>query len=211
MTISVKRGPVIVGAVGAVVSLALIGALVIPKAGQIKDKQDQLDQAKQQQTSLMVQLERYQAEKADAPKNRHRMQILRAAVPDVSDLSGMIRLVNAAAAEADVDFISVAPGNPTSEPGAKVSTIPTQITVDGRYFAIDEFLRQLETLPRISKVTTVGINAGPKGLPQLEINLTAEFYTTDASAGPGSQPGHTAPVPVSAPNPTASPVPAAGA
>ena len=29
------------------------------------------------------------------------------------------------------------------------------------------------------------------GLPQLQMDLTAEFYTTDASSGPGSSPGHT--------------------
>ena len=44
-----------------------------------------------------------------------------------------------------------------------VSLIPIQITVDGSYFAIDEYLYKLETLPRLSNVLTVGLQVGPGG------------------------------------------------
>jgi Tfp pilus assembly protein PilO len=191
-----QRGPLAVGLVGAGLILILILALIMPKAGQIKTRQKQLDQAKQQQASLAVQLEQLRAVEKDAPKNRRRLAQLQAAVPEEADLRGMIDLVNEAAAQSDVDFMSVSPGQPTTTAGAKTSTVPTQITVLGRYFAIDEFLRQLEELPRISKVVTVALTQGPKGLPQLQMNLTAEFYTTDVSAGPGSSPGHTDALPV---------------
>lgn len=191
-----QRGPLAVGLVGAGLILALLLGLIMPKAGQIKTRQRQLDQAKQQQASLTVQLEQLRAVAEKAPENRRRLRVLQTAVPEVADLPGMIELVNEAAADADVDFMSVAPGQPTSSAGAKVSMVPTQITVLGRYFAIDEFLRRLENLPRISKVMTVALTQGPRGLPQLAVNLTAEFYTTDVSAGPGSTPGHTKPLPV---------------
>jgi Tfp pilus assembly protein PilO len=193
------RGPLAVGLAGAALILALLLGLIMPKAGQIKTRQHQLDQAKQQQASLAVQLEQLRAVAEQAPENQRRLTVLRSAVPEVADLPGMIELVNDAAADADVDFMSVSPGQPTSTPGSEVSSVPTQITVLGRYFAIDEFLRQLENLPRISKVTTVALTQGPKGLPQLAMNLTAEFYTTDVSAGPGSTPGHTKALPAPKP------------
>ena len=196
---NVKRGPLVVGLVGAGLILLLIVALIMPKAGQIKTRQQQLELAKQQQSSLTGQLEQFRAEEKAAPQNRLRLQELQAAVPELADLPGMIELVNRAAADADVDFMTVAPGQPAASSGAQVSSVPTQITVLGRYFAVDEFLRQLENLPRVSKVTTIAVAPGPKGLPQLQMNLSAEFYTTDVSAGPGSSPGHTNPLPAAKP------------
>jgi Tfp pilus assembly protein PilO len=196
------RGPLVAGVAGAVLILLLVVGLIMPKAGQIQSRQRQLLQAKQQQGLLTVQLEQLRAVAADAPKNERKLAQLQRAVPDLADLPGMIRLLNGAARDADVDFMTVAPGNPATVPGATVSTIPTQITVLGRYFAVDEFLRRLENLPRVSKVTNIAVNPGPGGVPQLQMNLTAEFYTTDLSTGPGSQPGHTAGTPVPASTPT---------
>jgi Tfp pilus assembly protein PilO len=196
-----QRGPLVVGLVGAALILLLVVGLILPKAGEIGDRNKQLDAAKTEQTALTVQLEQLRALAKEAPQDRRRLEQLITAVPEMADLPGMIRLLNGAAGEADVDFMSVAPGIPTASTGAQVSTIPTQITVLGRYFAIDEFLRRLEALPRVSKVTNITVNPGPGGVPQLQMNLTAEFYTTDASAGPGSSPGHTEPVPAPAPSP----------
>jgi Tfp pilus assembly protein PilO len=196
-----QRGPLVVGLVGAALILLLVVGLILPKAGEIGDRNKQLDAAKTEQTALTVQLEQLRALAKEAPQDRRRLEQLITAGPEMADLPGMIRLLNGAAGEADVDFMSVAPGIPTASTGAQVSTIPTQITVLGRYFAIDEFLRRLEALPRVSKVTNITVNPGPGGVPQLQMNLTAEFYTTDASAGPGSSPGHTEPVPAPAPSP----------
>jgi hypothetical protein len=87
------------------------------------------------------------------------------------------------------------------------------ITVDGTYFAIDEYLFRLETLPRISKVATLGLTAGAGGYPDLSMTLTVSFYTTDVDSGPGSQPGSQSSASGVQPNPTpsstASPTPTA--
>jgi Tfp pilus assembly protein PilO len=198
------RGPLGVGVAGAAMVLLIVGLLIVPKAGAIQKKQKDVTQAQQLEAQLTIELEQLRAVAADADKNRARLATLEHAVPDLADLPGMIRLVNGAAADADVDFITVAPGSPTSPAGSKVSTVPTSITVLGRYFAVDEFLRKLENLSRISKVTNLTLNEGPKGYPQLQMSLNVEFYTTDASAGPDSQPGHQSalPVPVPSPSPT---------
>jgi Tfp pilus assembly protein PilO len=195
-----QRGPLVVGLVGAALIVLLVVGLILPKAGDIGERNKQLASAQSEETALTVQLEQLRALAQNEPKDRKRLEQLITAVPEVADLPGMIRLLNGAAADADVDFMSVAPGVPAAG-GARVSTIPTQITVLGRYFAVDEFLRRLEGLPRVSKVTNITVNPGPGGVPQLQMDLTAEFYTTDASAGPGSSPGHTEPVPAPAPSP----------
>ena len=70
--------------------------------------------------------------------------------------------------------------------------------MSGGYFAIDEFLFLLETLQRAAKVTTLAITPGTGGetttttsASTLQLQMTVEFYTTDTSAGPGSNPGPT--------------------
>jgi Tfp pilus assembly protein PilO len=70
-----------------------------------------------------------------------------------------------------------------------ISVIPVSITVEGTYFAVDEYLFRLESLPRISKVTSITLGLGSGGYPQLSLAFTVNFYTTDVSAGPGSQEG----------------------
>jgi type IV pilus assembly protein PilO len=201
----VNRKPALIAAlVGAVVSVVLVVGLITPKAGQVKAKQKDIHEAQQQQASLQAQLEQLQAAAKDAPKDRKKLAVLKAEIPPTADLPGMIRLLNTSADRSGVDFQTIAPGQPTA--AGSYSVIPVQVTVIGGFFAVDQYLYLLETLPRVSKVTAVAIAPGPNGLPQLTVNLTANFYTTDTSAGPGSIPGGTQPVaPAPTPAPTTTP------
>lgn len=200
-----NRKPALIAAlVGAVVSVVLVVGLITPKAGQVKAKQKDIHEAQQQQASLQAQLEQLQAAAKDAPKDRKKLAVLKAEIPPTADLPGMIRLLNTSADRSGVDFQTIAPGQPTA--AGSYSVIPVQVTVIGGFFAVDQYLYLLETLPRVSKVTAVAIAPGPNGLPQLTVNLTANFYTTDTSAGPGSIPGGTQPVaPAPTPAPTTTP------
>lgn len=200
-----NRKPALIAAlVGAVVSVVLVVGLITPKAGQVKAKQKDINEAQQQQASLQAQLEQLQAAAKDAPKDRKKLAVLKAEIPPTADLPGMIRLLNTSADRSGVDFQTIAPGQPTA--AGTYSVIPVQVTVIGGFFAVDQYLYLLETLPRVSKVTAVAIAPGPNGLPQLTVNLTANFYTTDTSAGPGSIPGGTQPVaPAPTPAPTTTP------
>jgi hypothetical protein len=111
-------------------------------------------------------------------------------------------LLQTAADRSAVDFFLISPGTPTPDGSASFSLMASQITVTGTFFALDEFLFQLETLPRAAKVMsinitsegastsgTTGTTATPTG--QLQLQVSVEFYTADVSAGPGSVPGPT--------------------
>ena len=198
-----KKPALIAALVGAVLSVVLVVALITPKAGQVRAKQKEITSAQQDQASLQAQLEQLQAAAKDAPKDRKRLSVLKSQIPPTADLPGLIRLLNTSADRAGVDFQTIAPGQPSAS--GTFSVIPVQVTVVGGFFSVDQYLYLLETLPRVSKVTAVAIAPGPNGLPQLTVNLTANFYTTDASAGPGSIPGGTqlvAPAPTPAPTTT---------
>jgi hypothetical protein len=103
-------------------------------------------------------------------------------------------MINTVADQSNVDFMVIAPSQPAGLPGAQASSIPTQITLVGHFFAIDQFLFRLEGLARAAKVISLQVNPGPHASTdpgQIQVVLSTEFYTTDVSAGPGSIPGTT--------------------
>lgn len=184
-----RRGPLIAAAVGIVLTFVMAVALIMPKAGAVRAKQEEVEQARQEQVTLSNQIALLKDDKARAGKARKRLAKLQSQIPLTADLPGLIRLLNTTAAQSDVDFISVAPGTPAPAVSGKVSIVPMQISLVGGFFAVDEYLVLLEELPRVSKTMAIQVNPGPDGLPQLQVDLSVEFYTTDLSVGPGSVPG----------------------
>jgi Tfp pilus assembly protein PilO len=184
----VNRKPAIIaGLVGLALILGMVVGLISPKASQVRKKQKEVQTAQQHEGALRTQLEQLQAAAKDAPKDRKRLAVLQRQIPPTADLPTIIRLLNSTADRSGVDFMTVAPGNPS--PTGPLSVIPVQITIQGGFFAIDQYLYLLEHLSRVSKVSTLTVGAGGTGLPDLNVTLTANFFTTDVSAGPGSAPG----------------------
>jgi hypothetical protein len=203
-----RRGPLVAALIGLAVSLLVIFALILPKISSVNSTNKAVDEARSEQSVLQGKLAQLKDTAARAEEFRKRLQVLEAEVPPTTDLPGLIRLLNDAADHSAVDFMSIAPAQPTiAVPGggsatqastgttgtlggtASVSVIPVTITVEGSFFAVDEYLFRLETLPRASKVMTIALTVGTGGLPQLSLTLTVNFFTSDTSAGPGSQPG----------------------
>ena len=191
-----RRGPIIAGAIVAVVAVLAVFFLVLPKMSEVTKARDELASAEAQETALRAQLASLKEAQANAPQVKAQIAKLSNEVPPTADLPALIRLLTAAADGSAVDFFTVAPGNPQLDPTGSFSSIPTSISVTGGYFALDQFLFRLETLPRAAKVTSVSITPGgaaPIGSTanSLSMQLGVEFYTTDTSAGPGSAPGPT--------------------
>jgi Tfp pilus assembly protein PilO len=201
-----RRPALIAGLVGVVLAIALVAGLILPKANQVRSKQSDVAEAKQEEGTLRVQVQTLEAAAKDAPRDRKRLKNLQKQVPPTADLPQLIRLLNTTSDEAGVDWLTVAPGQPLLSPSGTYSVVPVQITVVGGFFAVDQYLFLLEELQRVSNVESIALTPGPEQLPQLQMTLTANFYTTDISAGPGSIPGATESVPsVPAPAPTATP------
>ena len=198
-----KKPAIIAGLVGLALVLGMVIGLISPKASQVRKKQKEVQAAQQEEGVLRTQLEQLQAAAKDAPKDRKRLAALQRQIPPTADLPGIIRLLNNTADKSGVDFMTLAPGQPT--PTGAISVVPIQITVEGGFFAVDQYLYLLEHLPRVSKVTTLSITSDATGQAHLAVSLTANFFTTDTSAGPGSLPGATqaqpSPTPVPSPTP----------
>jgi len=191
------RAPIVAGAV-LVVALVAVFLLVLPTMSEVGETEDRLQETQDQEINLAAQLKALDDARAAAPETELEIAAIDALVPPTAGLPSLFRLLQGAADRAAVDFFSFTPGTPVPNPTGSYSTIESQITVSGGYFAIDEFLFLLETSKRAAKVTALAMtpSAGGDGTTttstsSLQIQITVEFYTTDSSAGPGSIPGPT--------------------
>ncbi len=119
-------------------------------------------------------------------------------IPPTVDEAGLLLLIRNAAVRSGVAFSQLTPGTPTLDATSGLSTIPLAVTASGSYFQIAEFLYSIETLPRAAKVLTVSLapGAGAEGTTTtvtnlLQLQASVVLYTSDQSAGPGSEPGPT--------------------
>lgn len=198
-----RRAPLIAGAVALVMVILAVMLLVLPKMGEVSEAQDELQAAQDQELALEAQLRSLEAAQEQAPETERQIALIEDQVPPTADLPTLFRLLDSAADRSAVDFFSFTPGSPVTDPTAQFSTISSQVTVTGGYFALDEFLFLMETLPRAAKVVSIAVAPSAAGTvttstTSLQLQATVEFYTTDTSAGPGSIPGPTTGVPTGA-------------
>jgi Tfp pilus assembly protein PilO len=192
-----RRAPLIAAGVAALLAVLLVFLLVLPKMSEVGEVEDDLTAAQDQELALEAQLRALQDAQQAAPETEAQIAAIEEQVPPTVELPELITILQGAADVAAVDFFSFSPGTPITDAGGQFSTILSQITVTGSYFQIDEFLFRMETLPRAAKVTSVtiapgaGTGPGTTSASALSMQMTIEFYTTDISAGPASQPGPT--------------------
>ena len=195
-----RRAPIIAGVIAVAVALLAVFLLVRPKMSEVSQTEDDLQAAEDQEVTLTAELNALQDAQAAAPETEQEIAAIDAEIPPTADLPSLFRLLQGAADRSVVDFFSFTPGTPAPNTAGTFSTIASQVTVSGGYFAIDEFLFLLETLPRAAKVTTLAVTSSSAASGEtttttttstsnLQLQLTVEFYTTDTSAGPGSVPG----------------------
>jgi Tfp pilus assembly protein PilO len=193
-----RRAPIIAGVIAVGVALLAVFLLVLPKMSDVSTTEEELQTAEDQEVTLAAQLNALQEAQAAAPETEGEIAAIEAEIPPTADLPSLFRLLQGAADRSVVDFFAFTPGTPVPNPAGTYSTIASQVTVSGGYFAIDEFLFLLETLPRAAKVTTLAVTPSSAASGEtttttstsnLQLQVTVEFYTTDLSAGPGSVPG----------------------
>ena len=197
-----RRAPVFAAIGVAVVAIAATMLLVFPKYREVGKAKDELQKAQDQQVVLETELARLQEAKKNAPQLMRQLANVRRQIPPAADLPGLINHLQDAADISQVDFFAVSPQVPVVT--GQAAEIPAQVQVIGGFHAVDQFLWKLETLPRAAKVLAIQVAEGPDRLPQIQLTLDVEFYTTDTTAGPGAAvPGKAAPAPAASPSPAA--------
>ena len=190
-----RRAPLIAGVVVVVLAILVILLLVLPKSHQVSEAQNQLDETRRQGQVLESRRQALEDAKAQAPQARKTIAEVNRRIPPVADEPGLILLLQHAAIDAGIDLVSLSPANPAFDAASNLSTIDVSVSATGTYFDVTEFMYQIETLPRAALVTNISLSPGsgsaPSGVPLLTLTATIRTYTSDTSAGPGSQPGPT--------------------
>jgi len=189
-----RRAPLFAGLAAAGVAILMVLLLVLPKMSQVSTAQDQLDQAQRDQQTLESRKSALEDAKAAAPQARKIIAEVNQRIPATAEEPGLILLLQNAAISAGIDLVSLSPGTPVFDAATGLSTIAVGVSATGTYFDVTDFMYQIETLPRAAIVTNLSLAPGETsqtGVPLLTLSATVQTYTTDTSAGPGSEPGPT--------------------
>jgi type IV pilus assembly protein PilO len=164
--------------------------LISPKRTEASEVREQVVAQESTNAGLRTQLEVLKAQAKDLPKKQADLARVAAKIPDNPSLPALIRALTAASTSAGVDLSTVTPGTPTPvaapaaavpvapsapEAGAPVAApaagpaaasagtlanIPLTIRVSGGYFEVEQFLANLENLPRALRVTNLSLAPG---------------------------------------------------
>jgi Tfp pilus assembly protein PilO len=192
-----SRAPIIAGAGVVALAAILVFFLVLPKMGQVSTAEAELAAAQAQQRTLESQLAALEQAEAAAPEAKAVIERVERQIPPTVDEPGLLLLIRNAAAGSAVAFSNLTPGTPTLNATTGLSEIPLAVTATGTYFQIAEFLYSIETLPRAAKVLTISLAPGSGDdttttvTNLLQLQASVVLYTSDQSAGPGSEPGPT--------------------
>ncbi len=190
-----RRAPLLAGIGVAVVIVAVVLFLVLPKMGEVSDAQTTLDAAVSEQQTLESQRNALLDAEERAPEARATIAEVERLIPPVSDEPGLLLLLNNAAMASGLDVVSFAPSPGTFDETTGLSTIAVSLSGSGTYFDVTEFMYRIETLPRAAKMSTISLAPGGAGegattsTSTLSFTGTLTLYTSDTSTGPGSVPG----------------------
>jgi len=184
-----RRAIVLAGVGAAILALLLIFFLVVPKMSDVSTAQQELEEAEAQQDTLSSRLAALRQAREEAPQNQAEIRRVDQQVPPTADLPGTILLLRNAATGAGVQVLSLTPGSPETALDGGFSSISMTATGEGSYFSIVDYLFSIETLPRAATVGSVSLT--PTETSNLSFVATMTLYTSDVSAGPGSEPGPT--------------------
>jgi len=188
-----RRAPLFAAVAVIVVAILLVVVLVLPKMHDVSSAQDQLDAARLEQTTLEVRKAALDQAKLDAPKAVRTIANVHKRIPATADEPGFILLLSNAAASAGIDIVTLTPSTPVFDSTTGLSTITVAVSATGSYFDITDFMYKIETLPRAAVVTALSLSPVDETAVSPVLTMTAQInlFTSDSSAGPGSEPGPT--------------------
>jgi len=184
-----RRAIIVAGAAAAALALLLVFFLVLPKMGEVTEAKKDLEDTTAQQAVLQGRLTALEQARDEAPENQGTIRQVEGLVPPTAELSAVILLLRNAATVAGVQVVSLTPATPVASTTGGFSTISVSASGECSYFAMVKYLHEIETLPRAAKVEAVSLT--PIEGTLLSFTATITLYTSDISAGPGSEPGPT--------------------
>lgn len=179
--------------IAAVVSVAIVGLwwvfLFSPAGSDLADAEDRRDSAESQLVTLREQRDRLALLIEQRPFFQSELESLRAAVPERDDLAGIILSVDEAAKASGVTFASFSASEPGTPDGFGLAEVQLQVSGDGGYFQVLDFMNRLNRIHRIVVIENVNLSAGGAddlGPPRLNWTMGMSTYVTSTGAEEGA-------------------------
>lgn len=179
-----NRSPLLFGASVLISGAVLLFGFLLPRGEEVSALRESVSSERQELDLLGTRLSDLRA--ADPVALSAAANRFRGLIPGAASLTQFLAMLDALASQDGVSVTSVSVGVPMAGASGGITAVGMNISVAGQYFAIAEFLFDLEHAPRLVRVGTVALSNAASG--GVQATLSAEIYTTDPNAGPGSDP-----------------------
>ncbi len=182
--------------IAAVASIAIVGLwwvfLFSPAGDDLAAAEDRRDSAENQLATLREQRDRLALLVEQRPFFQSELESLRAAVPEQDDLAGIILSIDEAAKASGVTFVSFAASEPAVPDEFGLAPVQIQVSGDGGYFQVLDFVNRLNRIHRIVVVDSINLVAAggeDLGPPRLSWTMAmSTFVTGGPTADPAADP-----------------------
>ena len=209
MSVKLARNKATVAAAAAIVFFGLIAYLVVvgPKRSRVGEVEDRI-------AEVRVELARARIEAARAkqtpPVPVGELSRLTKAMPDQTDMPGLLLELARVAHESGISFDSITPADPVA--GTGFQKVPVSLVFQGNFFELSDFLFRLRSLVqvrdnrvdvdgRLFSVDGIDFAQGTQQFPQIQATLNANAFTfggAPAATPPATPPPSQPPAPSAA-------------
>jgi Tfp pilus assembly protein PilO len=186
--LSPKTTSILIGVLGFVLILGGLQFLVMPQRHKASQLGDQI-------ASTRTQIVSARAQSLQKPKQTIQVSNLfklAKAMPDRTDMTGIILQLQKTAGQAGVDLETIAPSASSADAGFNVQ--PIELTIDGSFTSLNRFLSHLRRLVtvhgakldargRLFSVTRISFGPAEAGFPALTASVSVNAFVYDPSAG----------------------------
>jgi len=168
------RQQLVVIAVVAIFIILVFSLLIRPKISQLNQISASQEEEEQRFKALNTTLVRLKDIKKRAQKIKAEVERMGKLIPETPEVPSLILEIQDIANQADMEFQKIKP-SPLVEKG-EYAELPLEITVDGYFYDLVDFLYRMEKLSRAIKITKIQISEGKQKLPHLSTNLTVNAF-----------------------------------
>ena len=207
---------ILVGVGALLVCVAFYFLFISARQGELAQIRSDIEAERSRTIQLQAELNRLKDLQERAPELQAELSQIRQLVPVEHDVPHFMFMVQDAATEAGVSFLTIAPSLPkTPAELAPLAQIDLTISSEGGYFALQDFIRRLYDLDRAMRIDQFTLGSSDEGEGgTLALDFSGRIFfelpaPPDAATGAEANvPAPTAPV-GGTPPPTTEPAPAA--
>ena len=173
----------LIGAGAAVVVVLAAWYLLLwrPAGDDLAAADARYDDARAQNAELRTQIARLEERELERPALQSELGVLQAAIPEEAQQAELLLSIDEAADESGVDFLILQAGDLAADPSG-LGSIQVNVSGDGGYFQVLDFLNRIASTQRIVLVDTLSLTATEAadqiGPPDLTWTFTLRAFTT---------------------------------